>query len=111
MKLDAFGIGTITKDLNGSYTSIYVNTRCPLTPGVEYLIINKYTGEYSSVSVNKKPPKIVGGEVKVSIDEQILNAPEGSLIIIDPAWVEVAFDYLHKKVEELEEKLNDKKDD
>lgn len=106
MKLDAFGIGTVVEDLNGFYDKIKVNVRCPLSKGTDYLIVDKFSGEYVGIDVTERPPNVSGGDVEISITEQHINVSKGSLIIRDPANVELTYHYLFRKIRELEKEIN-----
>lgn len=106
MKLEAFAIGTTTKNLSGTYTSIPVSVRCPLSVGIEYLIVDKNTGDFFAITVNQKPPNVSGGEVQISIDEQSITATKGALIIRDPAQVEAELSHFWEYIKGKEnEKL------
>lgn len=78
-------VGFITEDLDGSYTQIPVSLNVPLRQGYDYFIIDATERELIVITptVENGP-----GEVTLAIEEQVIEAPEGSYIVPDPAQEE-----------------------
>jgi hypothetical protein len=113
------GVGVITRDYNREETStLEVDLDAPMRVGFDYWVINvdqlssrdRRAGIYQ-VEPTGTEGQIYSGLITVPIDEQIIDAPEGSLIVLAPGQASQGDNIVDERVREGEENILTLQDD
>lgn len=91
-------IGYISADMDGTFTTVACVLQGQARQGIDYYIVNQLERTlYAITPTETKGP----GSVSLGIEEQVIQAPEGSYIVMVPGQEEIEFDVLGDKLSEL----------